>query len=645
MPTDHQIIRCPVGNALFCKNMAALWNVDPQLAMRVDRIADEDRLELEPTKSEDWTAAVHTASGVKAYLHSRYRPIEEAEKLAANADTDDKFCFVLAGFGLGYHVRALFDEINSEAALIVTEPSLAVLSTALCCVDLSDAIASRRLLILTDTDKSNLHDRLTPVNALIMIGLQFVVHPPSEKINADFHKALRQAITDFVSYSRTTMVTLVHNAQITCRNIAVNLPVYLSTPPIDILYNKFAGYPGIVVSAGPSLRKNIHLLDKAKGKAALVAVQTAFQPLLERNIVPDFVTSLDFHQMSRRFFQGIDDFRDVHLVAEPKCTWHVLDTFDGPVSLLDSSFARLLVGDCLGGRDGLLPGATVAHLAFYLVRYLGCNPIIFLGQDLGYTGHIFYVPGVEVHKTWRSEINRFNTMETKEWERIVRNRAILRKVEDINGQQVYTDELLFTYLEQFEKDFTQTSAQLIDATEGGAKMRGTDVMPFADVLEKYCNRDLPAGIWDYRKTTNWQDKSRLEAGRKEIVTRLEEVQKIEALCNECMDLLKELQGLTHDPNKFNRRIARLDEVRLTVKKYDRAYRIINAASQLAELQRYTADRRLGAKGSKGADRAKAQLKRDLAFVQAMKKGASDMADIFHDTLERFDDALAAENPA
>ena len=63
-----------------------------------------------------------------------------------------------------------------------------------------------------------------------------------------------------------------------------------------------------------------------------------------------------------------------------------------------------------------------AHLAFYLTKYLGCDPIIFVGQDLAYTGHVFYVPGVEIHRSWRSELNRFHTMEHKEWERIVRNR-------------------------------------------------------------------------------------------------------------------------------------------------------------------------------------------------------------------------------
>jgi hypothetical protein len=626
-------------NELFCKNMAALWRVDPDLAVRIDEISDESRLPVEPTRSGHWTVAVPTATGTRAYLHSRYDPVSEAQKLAAAVETKGKFCFVISGFGLGYHVRALHERLHGDVVLIVTEPSLELLSTALATVDLSETLASNRVVILTDADKSRLHARLNAYNVLMMMGIQFVPHPASERAAKAFHVDLRKVITDFVAYTRTTLVTLVQNAQITCRNIASNLPAYLSTPPLDTLKDRFAGCPGVVVAAGPSLRKNIDLLHLAKGKAVIAAVQTMFRPLLERGIVPDFVTSLDFHEMSQRFFQGIDDFRGVHLVAEPKCTWHVVDHYGGPVTLLDSPFARQLLGDALAARDGLPPGATVAHLAFYLVRYLGCDPIIFVGQDLGYTGHVFYIPGVEVHRAWKSEINRFNTMETKEWERIVRNRPIQRKIKDINGRPLYTDELLFTYLEQFEKDFIGTAARLIDATEGGARMRGTDVMTLADALDRFCSRELDDARDAYRSHTGERDASRLAAGREEIAARLEEVRAVEAICDDMIKTLGELEKLTGDPARFNRRLGRVDELRAKIRQYDRAYQIINSGSQLAELQRFTADRKLTEAEASGTQRAQQQLERDLRFVQGMKQGAVDMADILTDTLARFDQTI------
>ena len=45
------------------------------------------------------------------------------------------------------------------------------------------------------------------------------------------------------------------------------------------------------------------------------------------------------------------------------------------------------------GKDRLRAGATVAHLAFYLAEYLACDPIVFVGQDLGFSDGLAYTPG------------------------------------------------------------------------------------------------------------------------------------------------------------------------------------------------------------------------------------------------------------
>src|SRR6185437_11105271 len=55
-------------------------------------------------------------------------------------------------------------------------------------------------------------------------------------------------------------------------------------------------------------------------------------------------------------------------------------------------------------------------------------------------------------------------------------RFILRRIPDCQGKPMYTEERLFTYLQQFERDFARSKARIIDATEGGAAKRGTTVM-------------------------------------------------------------------------------------------------------------------------------------------------------------------------
>lgn len=618
---------------VFVRNMAALWRTDAELAARVDAAAD-DSIALSPTRSGAFTAILPAPDGADVQLHSRYDPAKEASLLADGVAQENKFCFVVCGMGLGYHVVELCSRLKGDAFIVCFEPSLRVLATALQCVDLSAPIAARKLLLLTRTDKALLHDRLVPYSTLMMLGVQIVRHPPSQRVAPDEHAAFVRLVTEYATYQRMSLLTLVANSKITCRNIAMNIPAYVMTPPIDVLRNRFAGHPGIIVSAGPSLRRNVNLLAEAKGKAVLLAVQTTFRMLLERGIVPDFVTSLDFHAMSTAFFEGIDDACGVHLVAEPKATWHVIDRYPGPISLLDNRWMRLVLGDALAGRDGLRAGATVAHLAFYLAAYMGCDPIIFVGQDLAFTGHVFYVPGVEIHRTWRGEINRFNTMEVKEWERIARNGDILRRVRGVDGGELYTDELLFTYLEHFERDISQMQTKVINATEGGASIRGTQSMPLRDVLASFCRKPIPEERWAYRTTTRWRDGARLPDAQRELASRLKEIGEVESVCAELLKILHELEGLVDQPDAFNRRLGRVDELRVMIHRATRPYEIVNSATQFTELKRFSADRRMDAEAVEGPQRARRQIARDLDFIGGVAEGAVEVRGMLEAALQR-----------
>ncbi|HOA73296.1 MAG TPA: DUF115 domain-containing protein [Phycisphaerae bacterium] len=627
------------ADAVYCRNMAALFRSDPRLAQRIDETPDDGTVVVEPSRAGPPTASVKV-NGRSLQLHSRFDPLAEARQLAEAVEVGESFCYFVSGFGLGYHLQALRNRLKGDAFLIVAEPNLQVLRKAIESVDLADLLAHDRCIVLTSTDRSEIQTRLEPYNNLMMIGTQFVSHPASERLAGEFHAAMRKLIAEHMTYCRMCMVTLVTNSRITNQNVANNLPAFLATPPIDCLRDRFAGYPAVVVSAGPSLRKNIDQLASLRGKAIIIAVQTTYKLLLDRGIEPDFVTSLDYHELSRKFFEGISDFGRTHLVAEPKVSWHVVDAYRGRVSLLANDFATAVLGEKLGRRDGLKAGATVAHLAFYLAVYMGCDPVVLVGQDLGYTGHVYYSPGVAYHDLWRPELNRFCTMEMKEWERIVRHRKILMKVKDIDGHDIYTDEQLFTYLQQFEGDFATVPGRVIDATEGGVRKAGTRVMSLAEVTERYCTRPIPQEAFAELDRMTWRDLSKLPAGREQVVARIAEVDALEDTCREMLSVLRALTELLNNPVEFNRRIAEVDALRVKIKSHERAYRMVSSVSQHAELQRFTADRRLSLADLDGPARARRQLERDIRFVEAVLEGAEALKQILQTCRDRFDAALA-----
>ncbi len=628
-----------VGNELFLHNMRALWRHDPVTALRVDAVPDEGRLPLEETRSGAWTVKAPSADGGSVYLHSRYDPAKEADRFVEAIPLDEKYCFVVAGLGLGYHIRALFERLLGDAMIVCLEPSIPLIATALTCVDLSDVIASDRFIILIDDDKGRIHECLRPRSTLMMLGTRFVSHPPSVRTSQAEHEKINDAISEFVTYTRMSLLTLVSNSRITCKNIANNLVTYAATPPIDLLRDRFRGNPAVVVSAGPSLSRNLDGLKAMRGKAVVCAVQTAIKPLIKHGIVPDFVTSLDYHEMSQKFFEEVEGLEGVHLVAEPKATWHVVDNYPGPVSLLDNAWARLVIGEKLGARDGVKAGATVAHLAFYLAVYMGCDPIIFVGQDLGFTGHVYYVPGVEIHQAWRAELNRFQSIEQKEWERIVRARPILRRVPAAGGGEIYSDELLLTYLEQFEKDIAEAPARVINATEGGARIRGTEDMSLAEAAARFASEPIDPERLRYRRTTDWHDPSRLKDVASQLESRIEELDDVVTVCDEMLALLAELDELTHDPDRFNKRLVRVDELRVRVSQESRPFQIVNAATQLAEFRRFSADRKISAGQKSEAQRAKAQIARDIEFVTSVREGTNEVRPILSEALERIERAV------
>jgi hypothetical protein len=615
--------------------MKELWRFDPAVALLLDRINDDELPPVESTKTDAVTVRRSTPDGREIYLHSRYNPIAEAQKWTTNAIEEGKFCYIVEGFGLGHHIKELFQQLAGDVIVAVIEPDLLALRLALTHVDFSEEIKSKCLVLLTRADKSDVHRRLEPYQAYILMGAKIVSHQSSVQISGTFFHEMRALCLAFIEYTKTAVVTLVTNAQTTCRNVANNLATYLATPPIDELRSRFAAWPAIVVSAGPSLKKNMHHLADAKGKAVIIAVQSTLKPLFAAGVVPDFVCSLDYHELSRQFYEGIDDFRDVHLVAEPKAHHSVIDAFGGPVSLLDSGFARQCLVEAHGSRDGLRAGASVAHLAFYLAEYMGCDPIAMVGQDLALTDHVYHAPGMPIHEVWQGELNRFCTMEMKEWERIVRSKPILRKVTNCDGDEVYTEDLMFNYLEQFEKDIARSSGKIIDATEGGARIQGTEVMTLREVIEQHCTRAIDPALFAYRRRKPWFNPAPLDAGRAQIEARLDEIGKIECLCDETMVTLDELKALVDQPAQFNERIKKVDRLRLKVREHQRAYSIIQAGAQLAEFRKFSADQRLRASGAEGKQRARKQLDRDQEFVRAMKADAERMRIILEHAHQRF----------
>jgi hypothetical protein len=623
-------------DAAYLKNLAALWAAEPKLARLIEAVDEQSPSEVtyhtEPSKAGVPTVSARTGEGRVIQLHSRYQPIDEAKTLIESAKMADAVAFYVQGFGLGYHVEELFNRAGDDTLICVFEPDIRLLRIAFENRDLTRLIECGRVLWFWQADKAELFTRLTPWQPSITIGFDRIIHQPSTQLAPQFHEQMNTWVQEFKAYANTSITTLVLNGKRTAENVSRNLALYVGTPCISRLQNRYKSKPAIIVSAGPSLRKNKHLLKDAQGKAVIIAVQTTLQPLLEMGIEPHFVTSLDYHDISTRFWEKLPSTLKTELVAEPKAASAIFDLNPGPLSLLGNDFAENLLAEMKLNKAKLPSGATVAHLAYYVAEHLGCDPIIFIGQDLGFSDGLCYTPGTSYEDVWRPELGRFCTVEMKQWEQIVRDRNILRKVPDQQGRPMYTEERLFTYLQHFERDFAKSKARIIDATEGGVLKRGTTMMPLAAALAQFCQTSSavsrlqhPGMRWD-----------RLFECSSSLKNRKREAEQVEQISRETLPLLEEVRDHLQDQTRVNRTIAKIDILRARMAEFSACYTLIMQLMQKSELQRFKADRKISAAKVDGIERQRRQVQRDIENVRNVADSAAEFQVLIEETIARLE---------
>lgn len=606
-------------DAPYLANLAALWNVDADLARLIEAVPDDAVYQTTPTRSGVPTLSLPGPAGRLVPLHSKYEPVAEAAKLVSPTDPETQAAFYVNGFGLGYHVEALFDRAGDECPIFVFEPDVTLLRTAFELRDVSRLIASRRVRFVTSDDKAGLIVRLQPHVATLSLGVGTVDHGPSLTLHPDFYAEAKRQLDEFASYARTSLNTIVLNGTRTAENVSRNLGWYAASPCASRLKDRFKGRPAVIVSAGPSLRKNAHLLPSIADRSVIVAVQTTLQPLLDLGVEPHFVTSLDYHDISARFFENLPSGRRLRteLVVEPKATPKVLELWKGNVSVLGNDYAEALLREAAPQRASLRAGATVAHLSFYLAEHLGCDPIIFLGQDLGFSDGLFYSPGTSYEDVWRPEFGRFCTAEMKQWDQVVRERFLLRRIPDYQGRPMYTEERLYSYLQQFERDFLQSDRKIIDATEGGAGKRGSTPMPLAEAIETYCGERFEVDLSDHPGP----QLDLLPASLQSLAARRDEATEIARLSRDTLPLLEEIRDHLDDQPRVNQAIAKLDALRAKMNTIGRTYDLVTELNQRSQLDRFGADRRIRMAKLDPAETQRRQVERDIANVRSVLEAA------------------------
>ena len=611
------------AQSYLAANLNSLGSRNADVGESLDSATHLDRLEF-----------IQTPQGISVtldgkQLSSRQRPMDEAARLVDDVDLVEHAVVVILGFGAGYHVQKLAQRAGKATLIVVFEPDLALLRGVLEHIDHSSWMRDALVLLITDpTDRGALGRKLEGAESILAQGVAFVEHPPSRARLAASAAAFSRTFSEYITTAKTTLVTTLMRSADTVRNLMLNIDHYAAGAGILELQNAAPGCPAVVVSAGPSLHKNVHLLagPGIRQRCIIIAVQTTLKPLLDAGIRPHFVTALDYHEISKRFYEGLneEDLRDVTLIADPKAHPVILDSFPGPVRCCGNGFLDQLLGPHKRDMGTVPAGATVAHLGVYLAKYLGCNPIAMIGQDLGFTDGLYYAPGAAIHDVWATELNPFNTIEMMEWQRIARHRLHLRKVKDVSGKSIYTDAQMHTYLQQFERDFAQYKREgltIIDASEGGVAKQHASTMPLAEFLNQHATRTLPALLLPGQK----RDGARLRAAQHRLDEIRTDVRRLKHVSQDTQSLIRNMIDDQHDPARMNRHFQKIEKNRKEVERRMPTFELLNQINQMGVFKRLKADRRLHMQQHLDPmSKQRGQLERDLENVTWIADAASEM---------------------
>jgi len=613
----------------FERNMIALQAFNADLVTRLRECPGVPDMRFEATKQE-----VPTASYLGRQLSSRHRPLEEAERLTSSVDLAEHAVVVVLGFGLGYHVQRLAERMKRTGLVVVFEPDLSLLRTVFETIDHSAWIKEAQLVVFTSADdRTELLQRLDGAQGIVTQGTTFVTHPASRDRLGEQVTLFSDALTELVGSMRTTMVTTLVHSSTTCRNLALNLDHYSCGDGLDALSGWASGHAAILIAAGPSLTRNLHLLEDPdiRNRAVIIAVQTMLKPLLARGIRPHFVTALDYHEISKQFYDGLtaEDVRGVTLVCEPKANRAILESFPGAVRCVGNAFLDQLLGSVARPMDQLTAGATVAHLNFYLAQYLGCDPIAFIGQDLGFTDGLYYGTGAAIHEQWGPEINRFNTVEMMEWKRIVRMKRTLHERDGHGGRSVLLDEQMETYLQQFERDFASAPQRVIDATEGGAIKAHTDMVPLRDVLERVrASSVLP----ECPEATFELSENRRTKTRRQLREQRGRANRLAELSRTTSELIEQMIADQQDAVRMDQHFKKLDRYRAESGRLSDTMKLANSLNQLGTFNRLKADRRLElSEDLDPVTRQRRQLERDKTNLDWLADAADELVAIIDES--------------
>ncbi|EJS6368661.1 motility associated factor glycosyltransferase family protein [Campylobacter jejuni] len=381
--------------------------------------------------------------------------------------------------------------------LFVFESEIELFILALSTIDLSEELCSGKIYLV------DIEEERVDIQLLILFDMKdmfeylslyemFVNNVYYKKFYEDiWHKADELCKKNIEVIVRNLNSSL-HIAFECYSHLLQNIPSMLESIPFQRILserkNKFEN--AIVVSAGPSLAKQLPLLKAYQDKAVIFCADGALSMLEKEDIVPDYVLNIDFEDLPLRFFQNKENKTSLNMLS---CATHpsLVCCLDNKSVVLreDPLYQRFNLND-FGYID---TGTHVSHFSYTLALALGFKNIIMIGQDLA-----FDEEGNSHSKGFALGERIDHTL----------NLPVLQVPAYAGKGEVLTHIAWNDYRIKLEYLFAcnDQKTKFYNATEGGARINFTEELSFKECCEKLLTKEKPKFDIPKSLTKNRSDK-------------------------------------------------------------------------------------------------------------------------------------------
>jgi hypothetical protein len=421
------------------------------------------------------------------YLHSRFNPEQESLKILKNKNLEADH-IVVFGLGLGYHLEKLMALKEPLSRVFLVEPEIEMFRHSLATVRWNQLLERRDFFYAVGTDLGTVAENLHRfLNISVFDKMEFVELASETRIFQSFFNKARDSIEMEVKANLYDFKTRLAESYMSPRNVLGNLQWILKTRPIAHLKDAFrgTGTAGFIVSAGPSLDRNVLQLKKIRDRGMLVAVDTALKPLLKRSLHPHFTAIGDPSHKNYLHLQGTETELRHFIAAEAGIAGRVFRDFQDKVFTLSigKSIVRMIEAhsEPLGEIEAW---GSVISIALAFAVYIGLDPIIFVGQDFAFTDSRNHCRGTSWEDDKMEYSQDLDELQRFEKKSISGNKKVL-EIKDVNGRVTMTSERLVLYKNYLARLVTRfPHIRFFNATEGGIFSEIPSIS-LAQAIEKY----------------------------------------------------------------------------------------------------------------------------------------------------------------